>query len=513
MYTLVRSGSCVDFSAFRKLLLTFIALGKGATSLTLKTEDVVVNLQDNTRVSLNCTFRNEKYEEIENRDIRWQKLIRDSFEDVAIFSPPGGKEPFITTEVENVYSNRTDLVAPNSSLSALLIISNVICNDEGVYRCWIRYYVNLKEFNEYSNSSVIFTGKAKKPNLFQISSNELEEKSSVGLNCSADVGAPKGNIKIWKLAQNSNTPELIYTSKEIHTENCTNSVNISHMYKVMRGDSGALFQCSSQNSYNDGVGPSLISERISVFYGPDEPSVLLNPLKSLFYVGEDLTLSCSADSNPPSNFTWTVQPTKNYHGIKDILCTNKPIGSTLMLQNMQLSCSGEYTCTASNDLGRRFKSVSINIRVRIDNPQTMTTGCAQCGHTETCQYKNGDANCITNGWIPVAIISILFSLMFGFAIVALIKKTKNTKDGTPANSNYLQIQLSASTRESKDDYHPYEKIRSASTRESKDDYHPYEKIRSASKRESQDDNHTYEKIAEKQNEPESTKRYRCPFHS
>ena len=34
--------------------------------------------------------------------------------------------------------------------------------------------------------------------------------------------------------------------------------------------------------------------------GPDEPSVFLNPSKSSFYVGEDLTLSCSADSNPTS---------------------------------------------------------------------------------------------------------------------------------------------------------------------------------------------------------------------
>ena len=94
-----------------------------------------MNLQDNTRVSLNCTFRNENFEEIQNRDIRWQKLIRDSFEDVAIFSPPGGNKPYINAKVENVYGNRTDLVAPNSSLSALVIISNVICNDEGVYRC------------------------------------------------------------------------------------------------------------------------------------------------------------------------------------------------------------------------------------------------------------------------------------------------------------------------------------------------------------------------------------------
>ena len=152
-------------------------------------------------------------------------------------------------------------------------------------------------------------------------------------------------------------------------------------------------------------------------------------------------ISYSADSNPVSNFTWTFQPTKHFHGIKDLLCTNKPIGSMIMLQNMQLSCSGEYTCTASNGLGTRVKHVSINVRVREDNPQTMTTGCSQCGHTETCQYNNGEASCITNGWIPVAIISILISLIFGIAIIALIKQ-KIINDGKQStNSSYLHIQL------------------------------------------------------------------------
>ena len=113
-------------------------------------------------------------------------------------------------------------------------------------------------------SFFLITGNAKKTNLFQISSNELEEKSYVGLNCSADVGAPKGNIKIWKLVQNSNTPEIIYTSTDIHTENCTHSVSVSHMYTVIRGDNEALFHSSSQNSLNNGVGPSLKSGRISV---------------------------------------------------------------------------------------------------------------------------------------------------------------------------------------------------------------------------------------------------------
>ena len=131
----------------------------GTTSLTLKTEDVVVNLQENTSVSLNCTFRKENYEEIRDRDIRWQKHFGNSFKDVAIFSPPGGREPYIDFAVQNVYINRTDLVAPNNSLSAIMIFTNLICDDEGIYRCWIHYFFENNEYDEYSNSSVIFTGK------------------------------------------------------------------------------------------------------------------------------------------------------------------------------------------------------------------------------------------------------------------------------------------------------------------------------------------------------------------
>ena len=73
---------------------------------------------------------------------------------MAIFSPPGGKEPYL---VNNAYNNRTDLVAPNNS--AIMTLINLICDDEGFYRCWIHYFIGNNEYEEYSNSSVIFTGK------------------------------------------------------------------------------------------------------------------------------------------------------------------------------------------------------------------------------------------------------------------------------------------------------------------------------------------------------------------
>ena len=88
-----------------------------------------------------------------------KKQIGNSFKDVAIFSPPGGREPYIDSAIQNVYINRTDLVAPNNSLSAIMNMINLICDDEGIYRCWIHYFIGKNEYDEYSNSSVIFTGK------------------------------------------------------------------------------------------------------------------------------------------------------------------------------------------------------------------------------------------------------------------------------------------------------------------------------------------------------------------
>lgn len=39
-----------------------------------------------------------------------------------------------------LYNNRTELIAPNTSLAAVMIIKNPICWDEGTYRCWIVYF-------------------------------------------------------------------------------------------------------------------------------------------------------------------------------------------------------------------------------------------------------------------------------------------------------------------------------------------------------------------------------------
>lgn len=113
---------------------------------------------------------------------------------------------------------------------------------------------------------LIVLANPKKPEKFQLFPNELDENQSISILCSADVGSPLGNIKIWKISQYTNTPVLIHESKATANkpENCTELTDDNFTYSVTRYDNGALFRCSSQNNLIQGPGPSRDSLKISV---------------------------------------------------------------------------------------------------------------------------------------------------------------------------------------------------------------------------------------------------------
>lgn len=125
----------------------------------MHTEDVVAILQEDNRIILNCTYKNDSGEKIPDLSIRWQKQIKDEFEDIAVFSPPGKQEPFIEKEKHPSYNNRTTLIAPNTSMAAVMIIKDPVCSDEGIYRCWIEYYSDSSVKRNTSQTMVGFIGK------------------------------------------------------------------------------------------------------------------------------------------------------------------------------------------------------------------------------------------------------------------------------------------------------------------------------------------------------------------
>nr|XP_022289182.1 uncharacterized protein LOC111101138 isoform X4 [Crassostrea virginica] len=313
--------------------------------LTLKTDDISLNLQQKTEIVLNCTYDKEINEVIGDRDIRWQKWIGNTFKDLATFSPPGGLLPFIEREMESLYSNRTELIAPtDGSLTAVLIIKELVCDDVGVYRCWVEYYSNKANRESTSFSTVAF--EATKPTEFTVFPNVIKVNQSLTLSCSADVGAPNGSIKIWKLSRDSNVTELIFTSNTSvnNTRNCTFVVTFN--YIVARDENVTLFRCSSQNVLNKGAGPSL-DLQISEKYGPDEIS------------------------------------------------------------------------SVKESLGK----------------STTIFSCDRCGRFENCHKRNGEAYCVTNPWMAVAISFICLCATFVVVITYFLIKHRKSILGKPSTNS------------------------------------------------------------------------------
>lgn len=133
----------------------------------METEDVVINLQEDNSFTLNCTYKTST-EIILYGGIIWQKQINGTFKDIAFFSHAGGKPPFFEKEMETLYENRTELIGPNTSLSAVMIIKDPVCTDEGTYNCLIRYFYENSLKANTTPSLVVFNCKYIPPTKYRI---------------------------------------------------------------------------------------------------------------------------------------------------------------------------------------------------------------------------------------------------------------------------------------------------------------------------------------------------------
>ncbi|KAH0631670.1 hypothetical protein JD844_006120 [Phrynosoma platyrhinos] len=98
--------------------------------------------------------------------------------------------------------------------------------------------------------------------------------------------------------------------------------------KTLRSDSD-VYTCYANNTFSHSMG----NYTLSVFYGPDEP--VISPNISYYATGTNLSLFCQADSNPPANYTWSVN-----NQIYEV--------ANLQIPDLSTNNAGNYTCMASN---------------------------------------------------------------------------------------------------------------------------------------------------------------------
>lgn len=142
-----------------KIFIAVLDVPLAVSSLTLQIEDVNVMLHKDNRIILNCTAHKDDNEEVLIRIIKWQKKSGDEFKDIATFLQYGDPKHFIVKDMQPVYNNRTELITPNNSLAAVMIIKDPVCSDNGAYQCEIEYYSDSAYKFQTSRSFVEFHGK------------------------------------------------------------------------------------------------------------------------------------------------------------------------------------------------------------------------------------------------------------------------------------------------------------------------------------------------------------------
>ncbi|XP_029958208.1 myelin-associated glycoprotein-like [Salarias fasciatus] len=188
-------------------------------------------------------------------------------------------------------------------------------------------------------------------------SGPVTEGSSVTLSCSAEAN-PAVDSYSWYNPDG----EQVGTKKKL-------SITVS--------EADSQFYCKASNKY--GAQNSSITQ-IEVQFPPKETTVVLDHAGPVVE-GSSVSLLCRSRSNPPvTNYTW-------FRGEEE----DKEPGSVLVLTGVDASHSGDYRCTAKNQLG---EETSAPVRLDVQYPPKNTavsaapSGPVEDGHSLTLTCSN-----------------------------------------------------------------------------------------------------------------------------
>ncbi|XP_045235466.2 cell adhesion molecule CEACAM1 isoform X3 [Macaca fascicularis] len=214
--------------------------------------------------------------------------------------------------------------------NASLLIQNVTQNDTGSYTLQV---IKGDLVNEEATGQFRVYPELPKPNITINNSNPVEDKDAVTFTCESEA---QDTTYLWWV-NNQSLP----VSSRLQLSNGNKTLTL---LSVLRNDTGP-YECEIQNPVSANRSDPVT---LNVTYGPDTPTI--SPSDTYYRPGANLSLSCSAASNPPAQYSWLING------------TFQQSTQELFIPNITVNNSGSYTCHANNSVtGRNRTTVKMII--------------------------------------------------------------------------------------------------------------------------------------------------------
>ncbi|CAL8321489.1 unnamed protein product [Boreogadus saida] len=251
-----------------------------------------------------------------------------------------------------------------------LVFSYVLSSQSGQYRCEA---TNKRGGNSVTYSINVNYG-PKRTSVYSSPSGEIKEGSSVTLSCSSDAN-PAADYTWLK-----NNQPLLWGPSQPHT------------FPSVRPEDRGTYRCHAENQYGQLSSNSIFMD---VQYGPKTPSVTVSPSGEI-KEGSSVTLSCSSDANPAANYTW-------FKDITDRYSRHMNQGPQFIISYIRSSDSGQYRCDATNKLGKKSVTKSIDVKYAPKTPSVTVSpsGEIEEGSSVTLSCSSDANPAATYTWFKV----------------------------------------------------------------------------------------------------------------
>ncbi|NWH51017.1 VCAM1 protein, partial [Fregata magnificens] len=224
----------------------------------------------------------------------------------------------------------------------VLSIPHARFTDSGLYICEVINLVTNK--TEKETVDIVVQDGPKNTMISVIPATVVKEGETVMMTCTSS-GNPAPVVS-WKKKAASGGSEKIFQNATLTIQN------------IKSQDLG-LYECEAYNQF----GKEEKAVKLLVQVPPQNITVLVYPSENV-KEGENVTITCSTYSNPPSQMVL-----KKVHQEKEIILPS--VNGTFILYNVTKNDTGRYLLDVFNEVGNNIKVIDIAVVGRLEKPDQM----------------------------------------------------------------------------------------------------------------------------------------------